>query len=859
TASITEDGEITSIWVNGSELSSLDGVATYNSTTGLWDLDIPVKLTIGANTIDITIFAGPDTDCEECQENGGCAFVNHNFYIQFSKGDATASTLSIIDASTGAAVTSPATPGSTEFSIQVRDLDKIKSGASTVTALVINSRLLDTLEVTLTLGADSVFRSSADISAVSKKGSALGNNEVSFFGGDTIVVRYIDPDDEDDVSEQSFYAESSYPTLAGAEAVDSDCDGVMDLVRVYLSSSLDEGISASRASLIVNDLNTDVSDTVSVSSTGFTISNDTLSIPVSSYDLTAEGAISGSVSVTFLNSDAESATQSSLLTDRVEPHLISVTILEKETTDESENDTIRLGFSESVTLSPTGWPLDLTTQAGGSVDVSGLSLISEAAKNSGKSWQIVLAANTVVDTGLLASIASAYTVTDVAGNILGSGCAKDTVEITESPRPVPIEFAIMRDTDNDGDPDLLYMQFKSSLTSKNILDSFVVQWGGEIKSFTQYTPVDGDSSQWTITVADLYELGATSGPYSGMGGVTPRLGASGAFFDSTYMIQDSVGPILLSASKASMSSGIDSLGIVVSEPVDTVSGVYMLERKRGDKVVVLVPEACSSIRSSDSLFVFYYNDDSQGAVRAGDSVRLVSANPGVKDMAGNAPPAYAPWIVVEGKLSPEVEYAVSMVSSVSGQNASQGYISDNPDEGDDFRVTLLSGGNELKIAEGSSTLTTNMAEQPYDSTYQHVGPTFQVDLQLPSGSLLQDNTYVWYYSVSVRLKIFDNLGQFVNAVNYKFSIDDIGRDYLSSGGSITMYFEWLSHDGVGPLAQSGRHVGSGAYIGAFDFSSVAIAQVSDADSDGDGELEYTKGDKIESDATKRRVFGVMRK
>ena len=53
-------------------------------------LNIPVKMSIGTNKIDVTIFAGPDPDCAECLENGGCAFVNRTYYVQFSKGDRTA-------------------------------------------------------------------------------------------------------------------------------------------------------------------------------------------------------------------------------------------------------------------------------------------------------------------------------------------------------------------------------------------------------------------------------------------------------------------------------------------------------------------------------------------------------------------------------------------------------------------------------------------------------------------------------------------------------------------------------------------------------------------------------------------------
>ena len=37
----------------------------------MWDLDIPVKMGIGSNKVDVTIFAGPDPTCDACTENGG--------------------------------------------------------------------------------------------------------------------------------------------------------------------------------------------------------------------------------------------------------------------------------------------------------------------------------------------------------------------------------------------------------------------------------------------------------------------------------------------------------------------------------------------------------------------------------------------------------------------------------------------------------------------------------------------------------------------------------------------------------------------------------------------------------------------
>ena len=83
TAKVTEGGFITRIWANGTEVKDLASAAKYNVLTDMYDLNIPVKMTIGSNKVDVTVFAGPDPTCQSCTENGGCDFENRNFFVQF--------------------------------------------------------------------------------------------------------------------------------------------------------------------------------------------------------------------------------------------------------------------------------------------------------------------------------------------------------------------------------------------------------------------------------------------------------------------------------------------------------------------------------------------------------------------------------------------------------------------------------------------------------------------------------------------------------------------------------------------------------------------------------------------------------
>ena len=58
---------MTDIWVNGSRLTptELATAAIKDPATGLWNLKIPVKLAVGGQSLNVTIFGGgaqcPDT------------------------------------------------------------------------------------------------------------------------------------------------------------------------------------------------------------------------------------------------------------------------------------------------------------------------------------------------------------------------------------------------------------------------------------------------------------------------------------------------------------------------------------------------------------------------------------------------------------------------------------------------------------------------------------------------------------------------------------------------------------------------------------------------------------------------------
>jgi len=911
TAKITENGQITSIWVNGVQVPDLTGVATYNSTTDMWDLNIPVKLGIGANKVDVTIFAGPNVGCAACQANGGCAFVNHNFFIQFSKGNSTASSLTISDAANGTPVSSPATPGQLSFNIQVTDLDKAKSKPATLDVQVINSNKKDTLVVKVALTGDH-YATTTPIAAVSKDPASRGANAISFFGGDTILVRYTDPDDSEDVSQQTFFAKPTYPTPVLANVRDGNCDGIPDSIDLTFSQAFNVGDRMDSLWVTLKDAETSAADSFMVSVTDPVAGKSKLTVALPSRtSIPKTGSPAGTLIAFIQPQGATQSQQASVaLSDGIAPVLVGVSELENPV-PRSTQDTLKVSFSEPVALnSKSVWPL-LVKNSAGAVTTTSLKVVGAATTtDNGKSWLYVVEGNTngaILDSGFITTVDSNFSITDLALNALipNSGCSTP-VPIVVVPKPVPIKIAEMRDSDGDGSADELYMVFERKLRTKDMLDSFIVKWGSPevTHSFLPDSPhqwkikidtsshLEGvldangkpvlkpDSTAVTVRVIDslsivtldfkdsTFPYGATQGYVNGMGGVIPRLGPEGGFFDHEYSVADKVGPVIMQARHSVLrSSTFDSLGIVVSERIDTGASNMFLERKRGGAISSFAPTRMLRA-ASDSLYTFLYTTDVMGAVQVGDSVRLVSSSTGVKDKVGNIAGVNNPWVFVRGAISSDVKYTVNMVQNVTGGNAktlAAGYPSGTaPGDGVVFRLTVVDkSGHEVKLGEGAGTMG-GTAGAVFDTTdYKHIGPTFQVTIQMPGATLTKNGISIWAYDIKIQMNVYDNLGQYVATSNYGFSLDKLGRQYLTSDGEITLKFEWMVHDNKAPMAANGKLVGSGPYIGAFNFNTIATAQVDDdAEKDANGKVikapSFRKGQKVKSSDTKRQTFGVMR-
>ena len=901
-AHITEGGFVTKIWANGVKISGMaffDGldkwlldesgtniIAKYDIPTDMWDLDIPVKMTLGSKKVDITIFAGPNPTCDECTENGGCAFENRNYYINFSKGDATASTLVLKDAA-GNPIANPANPEGTVFYIDLMDKDKVKKNTQTLEVQIFNNKKNDQLTVTLTADpANPGHFVGGPFTAVNhSKETRNPTSEISFYAGDTIQVVYTDPNDEDDISKQSFYAISKVPVPQKVLAEDTDCDNKADRLRIVLSNKLSDGYTLDSIKFFIEGM----TDSMMVSLDASKYANlDEVIIPIDTGLVPTTPSPSGKIT-TFVtdrgSAQVSTNAESVKITDGILPTLESVSILEKSDNDNSGYDTVMVAFSEPVILSPESeWPLAIAGTVGIPTVVG-----KGTTTNNGKSWTFIISGNTnnsLVPIGAQATprITNELTITDQSFNgINAAGCK--TVKVTLISRPVGIYHAEMIDLEGDGIPDKVYIMFEQKLKTKDMFDSIVTVWGnpGVARSFITNADTTGGTikplpgSYWTIrdsvsapftvqidsvTTKDsvntysiieitipkelAYPQGFTSGEKDGNGTVSPHKGVANGFFESTYTLYDKCPPII---STARLVKGI--LTVNMSEPLTILETGKYIQRERGEFIPDQKPQ------SSGKSQVFMY-DEKDNIIHAGDLIRLVPNTLGSAylDKNNNTPTINNPYVRVTGDDNVHFTTTLSKPVATPENNAYVG----RPEatSNDAFVMTATIDGKHNFITTDGTTLG-----QVDTAIYIGSGPTFKIDISMPSASFTtHGGQFMYDYSLKIVMDLYDNLGQYINT--YKLDIPKekfAAMRHLVDNGSLKLNLEWAAKDNEAPVAKKGHKIGTGAYIAKFDFRAESFCAMTFDEASNDYKAACKAvGDKVEktSDNT-TKTLGFKRK
>jgi len=293
---------------------------------------------------------------------------------------------------------------------------------------------------------------------------------------------------------------------------------------------------------------------------------------------------------------------------------------------------------------------------------------------------------------------------------------------------------------------------------------------------------------------------------------------------------------------------------VMYEPLDSLEGGYHLIRRRDS--LSFVPE--KALRQSDGQrWIYFYRDDSPGALRTGDWIKLTyGGEEKFRDKARNAPAAANPWTEIKGGLVDQIRFSVVAVKPVAkpGEKSSGAtpYGGNWPKKSEPFRIHAVepSTGREIHLATGNRRLQGQARDAVYDtSDYGHLGPVFEIEVQMPQALLMAAGQPIWDFEVTIGVDLFDNIGQFVNKTSYTFVLSKLGRDLMADDGTLRLLLEWTVPEGAGaPLAQDGRGVGSGAYIGSFQFSAKGDRLIADEQAP----------QKIKSEDTQQILFGIWR-
>ena len=856
-AHVTEGGYITKVWANGVKVSgqafndgiSLDKwllneagtdiIAKYDVATDMWDLDIPVKMGIGSKKVDITIFAGANPTCETCAENGGCAFENRTYYINFSKGDATASTLVIKDAA-GNPIVSPANAEGTTFYIDLMDKDKIKSKATSVDIQIINNKKDDILKVTLTADpANPGHFVGGPITAVNhSKETRNQTSEISFFAGDTIQVVYTDPDDEEDISKQTFYAESKVPTPQTVQAIDTDCDNKADQLKIVFTNKLAEGYPLDSVKYYIEGM----ADTIKVALTASKyLDMNEIFIPIDTSLIQTNASPSGKIT-TYVADRGIANAENAKITDGIAPTLTSVSILEKSDDDRSGFDTVLVAFSEPVILSSLSeWPLVISGATAAPTVVG-----NATTTNNGKSWQFVISGNadkTLVPIGAKASarITDDFNITDQSLNQVNPFGCNPTVPVTLISRPVPVYHAEMIDNEGDGVPDKVYIMFERKLKAKDMFDSIVTVWGnpGITRSFittadttggvivpkeTYWTIRDSVSAPFTVQIDSVttkdsvntysiieitipashaYPYGSTSGENDGNGTVSPLKGAASGFFETTYTLYDKCAPVI---SSARIIKGL--LTVNASEPLTMLETGKYIQRERDEYIPPEKPQG------SGRAYLFMYNEK-DNVVHAGDRIRLVPQEIGsaYTDKNNNVPTKFNPYIRVTG--DDNIRFNVVLTKPVSTPKTNAYVGRPEAAANDAFLTSAVIGGKHNFINANGTLLG-----QVDSAAYENSGPNFEISVSMPSAAFTtRDGQNMYNIHLKIVMDLYDNLGQYINTYRLDIPQENFANmRNLVDNGTLKLNVEWAAKDNEAPVAKKGNKIGTGAYIAKFDFT-----------------------------------------
>jgi len=561
------DGMINDIWVNGVRLADPSSYVKWNETNQNYDFNIPVPVRNGRNQADVTLFAGPSTDCEECF---GCAVSNHSFYIEAPFIQQYPSQLSLKNEKMQP-LGDTVKIDTSVFHIIVTDRNGNKNAKEkdTLYVSVTNPEAGDSIRVILLETGDSTntFQTVNTISVVGLPPSQSGKNQISMSGGDMVWIKYIDPTDTTDSAEAYIISKADFPVAKRGWIKDTDGNGSIDQLVVEYSIKL-------------KDLPDSLSLAFPVASTVRSIkpSDDEFKLSDSTH-LTINLKPELVAGVTGFRSAAQKQGKSCLthqgavkistfiVADSAGPVLTGKAVLSERVnkSDGEQIDTLVIRLSESVDRQTIEGD-NLLLRKGGKDYPLEIQRVLRVVPDS-LAFTIIVKGNEVIADGDSIWLNAEGDLVDYAANHPHPKNPRVPV-IVKAAAPT-VKYSCYKDTDRDGKIDLIIVEFLKEIRKEDL--SFNFTWreyseksaGSDLLSYT-----DESKKKISIDISDMIKDIATSG--------VMQLTAKHADFPDDKIkidVKDSAAPVIISAEFASAddTNKPDTLLVNFSEDVADIN------------------------------------------------------------------------------------------------------------------------------------------------------------------------------------------------------------------------------------------------------------------------------------------------
>lgn len=620
-----------------------------------------------------------------------------------------------------------------------------------------------------------------------------------------------------------------WPIIDEAVVEDSDCDMIPDRIVLLLTESFKSGQTPLRL-----ELNYQGGIEVPLSSSNLEDSVLIANLPAG---LQMDGAPSGEVTL-FMSISGTEESHSEEFEDGIGPQVIGISLLEQLDPDQTR-DTIFVQFSEKIKAPGIIWPF-YNFDTDGSAISAEPDVVNVAEYDAEKNiWMFVvksasdsMAQPIAENAEVQLKEAENAPILDIIGNTQAA-CDFNRLKVKIKYRPFPMKFGEIFDGDGDGQADSVWVEFSRPLDDNHTPDSISIAFGTyapetlTVESFA----LSSDKKMAFIKLDPQFAIGNTNGEFQGDyqgssirdGGLAMQhLGEAASYERQETVIADQVGPVLLRA-VLSPGSLLDTLLVDFSEPVKVLdsSSLDLLLRVRNDEIPLL--PLFWKVSNADSMQAeFWYSEDDQGAMKVGDKVKLSGFQSVFIDQRLNEPSPDNPPVVVRGKKSFDIKTSFDLVQSVVSLPLSEieaAYGNHVPAKDEHFRVTVVNQklAQEFLIRDGVFVDSLDTAD------LHHPGPLWEIRMAVPTGAG-DANRQIWdSLEVQLNFRVFDQLGQFTNSVAERVVLRN--TDFLTLGDEVVFYVEWVLQPEKGPVSQSGRAVGTGAYIGQLHTEAKTITEL----------------------------------